>query len=453
MASEFKLPELGENIESGDIVNVLVKEGDDVAADQTVFEVETGKATVDLPSPQAGRISKVHVQKGSKVKVGDALLTFESADKQAAPAPQAVTAPQATAAPQTTAAPKAAAPQPAAPAPGPRGSAEQAGSGPRRQARSSGSGGRGGRAARQAAAGRSFDPAPGPGAGSRSVHVNGTGAGGRITEEDVKAAVREGAGARSSVPVLASTRTTALPAGADGSDTWGPIRRSPLPAIRKAIAVNMARSSSTIPHVTNFDDADITELERIRKGGLADYVESHVKLTMMAFVMKAVAQSLKLHPAINASIDMEAEQIIYKDYVNIGVAVDTDRGLIVLTVRDVDRMSIPQIARSLMDVAECARTGKFSPDDLRGSTFTISNMGSIGGTYSTPIINPPNVAILLTGRSRKLPVVVDDRIEPRLMMPLSLSYDHRLVDGAAASRFLNEVINYLKVPGRLLLAP
>ncbi len=174
--------------------------------------------------------------------------------------------------------------------------------------------------------------------------VNGSGAGGRITEEDVKAAVREGASARTAT--LPATRTAALPAGTDDRDNWGPVRRSPMPAIRKAIAVNMAKSSSTIPHVTNFDDADITELERIRKGGLADYVESHIKLTMMAFVMKAVAQSLKLHPSINASIDMDAEQIIYKEYVNIGVAVDTDRGLVVLTVRDVDRMSIPQIAQS-----------------------------------------------------------------------------------------------------------
>ncbi len=172
---------------------------------------------------------------------------------------------------------------------------------------------------------------------------------------------------------------------------------------------------------------------------------------MMAFVMKAVAQSLKLHPTINASIDMDAEQIIYKDYVNIGVAVDTERGLVVPTIRDVDRLSIPANRQGADGRGRTGRGGKFSLDELRGSTFTISNMGAIGGTYSTPIINPPNVAILLTGRSRKLPVVVDDSVEPRLMMPLSLSYDHRLVDGAAAARFLNEVINYLKVPGRLLL--
>ena len=154
----------------------------------------------------------------------------------------------------------------------------------------------------------------------------------------------------------------------------------------------MARSPSTIPHVTNFDDADITELERIRKGSMADYVGSDIKLTMMAFVMKAVAQSLKLHPAAQRLARLENDQIIYKDYVNIGMAVDTDRGLVVPVIRDVDQMTIPQIAQALTDVAEKARTGKFSLDDLRGGTFTISNLGAIGGTYSTPIINPPEVA-------------------------------------------------------------
>jgi pyruvate dehydrogenase E2 component (dihydrolipoamide acetyltransferase) len=452
MAIEFKLPELGENVESGDIVSVLVKEGDEVTADQPVFEVETGKAVVELPTPHAGKITKVHVTKGAKVKVGDALLTLEASGNGAAKTDAPKPAKPDQAQPPASAAQ---APAPAAPAkpkaeasPAP---AEKPAKGEAKPAAAVSSG--------ETSAGadphRKLPPA-GPATrrlarelGVDLGHVNGTGTGGRITEEDIKAAVREG----SRTTTVAVARTAPLPAGTDDRDSWGSVRRSPLSGIRKAIAVNMAKSSSTIPHVTNFDDADITELERIRKGGLADYVEAHVKLTMMAFVMKAVAQSLKLHPAINASIDMDAEQIIYKDYVNIGVAVDTERGLIVLTMRDVDRLSIPQIARSLNDVAERARTGKFSPDELKGSTFTISNMGSIGGVYSTPIINPPNVAILLTGRSRKLPVVVDDRVESRLMMPLSLSYDHRLVDGAAAARFLNEIINYLKVPGRLLLAP
>ena len=285
------------------------------------------------------------------------------------------------------------------------------------------------------------------------AQVHGTGAAGRITEDDIKAAVRGGQStARGSAPAPVG-RSAPLPAGTDDRDSWGPIRRTKMASIRKTIAVNMVRSATTIPHVTNFDDADITELERIRKGGLADYVDSSIKLTMMPFVMKAIAQSLRLHPLINASVDMEGEQIIYKEYVNIGVAVDTERGLVVPVIRDVDRLSIPAIAKALADVAERARAAQFTLDEMRGSTFTISNMGSIGGTYSTPIINPPNVAILLTGRSRKLPVVVDDKVEPRLMMPLSLSYDHRVVDGATAARFLNEVINYLKVPGRLLLSP
>ncbi len=173
----------------------------------------------------------------------------------------------------------------------------------------------------------------------------------------------------------------------------------------------------------------------------------------LAFLIKAVALSLRQHPTLNASLDMEAGQIIYKDYVHVGVAVDTPRGLVVPVLRNVDRMTIPHIAQALTALAEKAKATQYSLDDLRGGSFTISNLGAIGGTYSTPIINYPEVAVLLAGRSRKLPVVVDDRIEPRLMMPLSLSYDHRLVDGAAAARFLNEVIGYLQAPGRLLLAP
>jgi pyruvate/2-oxoglutarate dehydrogenase complex dihydrolipoamide acyltransferase (E2) component len=170
--------------------------------------------------------------------------------------------------------------------------------------------------------------------------------------------------------------------------------------------------------------------------------------------MKACAQALRLHPMINASIDAENEEILYKQYVNLGVAVDTDRGLVVPVVRNVNRMSIPAIAKALADVTEKARQAKFTLDDLKGGTFTVSNLGAVGGTYSTPIINPPEVAVLLVGRSRKLPLVTEgDQTQVRLMMPLSLSYDHRVVDGATAARFLNEVINYLKVPGRLLLAP
>jgi pyruvate dehydrogenase E2 component (dihydrolipoamide acetyltransferase) len=292
--------------------------------------------------------------------------------------------------------------------------------------------------------------------------VSGTGPGGRITRDDIVSSVRQTTAAAnapahaepSHAPAATATAkkpAAAAPEGVDGADNFGPIRQQPLSRIRKTIAANMARSTA-IPHVTNFDDADITELEQIRKASMNDYAGSEIKLTMMAFLMKAVAQSLKLHPMLNASLDLEQEQIIFKNYVNLGVAVDTERGLVVPVLRNVDRLSIPAVAQALGQMAEKARTNKFSVEDSRGGTFTISNLGAIGGTYSTPIINSPEVAILLAGRSRQLPIVVNGKVEPRLMMPLSLSYDHRLVDGAVAARFLNEVKNYLQVPGRLLLA-
>ena len=223
--------------------------------------------------------------------------------------------------------------------------------------------------------------------------------------------------------------------------------------IRKTIAAKMHESWSSVPRVTNFDDADVTELERIRQSSKDDYAAKGIKLTSLPFVIKSVAMALRDHPAVNASLDMANEQIVYKQYIHVGVAVDTERGLVVPSLRNADRLSIPEIARQLATIADNVRTGSFALEDLRGSTFTISNLGAIGGTYSTPIINVPEVAILLVGRSRKIPVVINDQIVPRLMMPLSISYDHRLVDGATASRFLNDVIRYLAAPSRLLLAP
>ena len=465
MAVEFKLPDLGENIESGDIVSVLVGEGDEIQAGQNVLEIETGKAVVELPCPHAGKISKIHVSKGSKVKVGDPLLSIEGTaasteqtkhsgngarkkpQKSAPPADADEETAEATLEPEPElkekakrSADSATKDKPERKAPAKAASAPAADNKKPSTAKSS----------------KGKTPPAGPATrrlarelGVDLARVTGTGAGGRITEEDIKAAVRTSVKSRPTAP---AARGAQLPEGTEDKDNWGPIRRQRMSKIRHTIAVNMARSATTIPHVTNFDDADITELERIRKGGMTDYVDSSVKLTMMAFVMKAVAQSLKLHPVLNCSVDMENEEIVYKEYVNIGVAVDTDRGLVVPVIRDVDQMSIPRIAAALQEVAEKARGGHLSLEEMRGSTFTISNLGAIGGIYSTPIINLPDVAVLLVGKSRKLPVVVDDKVEPRLMMPLSLSYDHRIVDGAAAARFLNEVMNYLKVPGRLLLA-
>jgi len=226
-----------------------------------------------------------------------------------------------------------------------------------------------------------------------------------------------------------------------------------MPRIRRTIAAQMVRSASTIPHVTNFDDADITDLEALRKSIPPGFLGPEIKLTLMPFLMKAVALALRRHPALNASLDMQPdnEQIIYKEYVNIGVAVDTPRGLVVPVVRSVDRMTIPEIAKAVAELAQRARTAQFAIEETRGGAFTISNLGAVGGTYSTPIINFPEAAILLAGRSRWMPVVRGEQIEKRLMLPLSLSYDHRLVDGATAARFLNEVIDWLQNPGKLLL--
>ncbi len=293
--------------------------------------------------------------------------------------------------------------------------------------------------------------------------VQGSGEGGRITREDVLAVVRQTSQAvrTSSAPAVpastaSGTSSAFAPAPsstANAADDYGPIRVERMTKIRKTIANQMHASWSSVPRVTNFDDADISDLEHLRQSSKDDYAAQGLKLTTMPFLIKAVATALKHHPEINATVDAENEQLIYKEYVNIGIAVDTDRGLVVPVLKNVDRMGVPEITRALAEMAAKVRSGQFAVNELRGGTFTISNLGAIGGQYSTPIVNIPEVAILLVGRSRKLPVVMsDDSIKARLMMPLSLSYDHRLVDGGSAARFLNDVISYLEAPSRLLLA-
>jgi pyruvate dehydrogenase E2 component (dihydrolipoamide acetyltransferase) len=445
MATEFKLPDLGENIASGDVVTVFVSEGDVVKPGQALLEVETDKAVIEVPCPPGGRIAQVLVKKGDTVKVGQTLVVLDAAGSAAAaakpvsPAPAAAPAPKpvATAAPVSAAAPVVAPTPPVPPravAPAPVAAAVAS------------------VAVDEEPAAAAVDPA-GPAVrrlarelGVDLGRVRGSGPAGRIVREDVIAAVRQ-AGGQSTAP-----RSGAAHAGATERDGWGPIRREQLSRMRKTIATNMVRSVSTIPHLTNFDDADVTELEHLRKASAQEYAKSNVKLTALGFVIKAVSLSLRQHPVVNASVDMEKGELVYKDYVNIGLAVDTPRGLVVPVLRNCDEMSIPQIAQAIADTAEKAKNAQYGVEDLRGGTFTISNLGAIGGTYSTPIINWPEVAILLVGRSRKMPIVRDDRIEPRLMMPLSLSYDHRVIDGATAARFLKEVIGYLESPGRLLLA-
>ena len=439
MNIDFKLPELGENIHSGDVVNVLVQEGDVIAANDGVVELETDKAVVEIPCPHAGRVAKLLVKKGDTVKVGQTILSLASGE----PAAAAI-------APAQTAAPVA----PAA--------AESPESAKAKQANAAGG-------SKPAVLDR-----PGPIPAGPSVRrlareqgvdlrtVAGSGKYGRITSEDLQAA-SAGSSAPVGPPSPASAPAAIAPVSpvpaAPGADAWGPVRIEKITRIRRTIAEQMSRAASTIPHVTNFDDADVTELERLRQGvpagGVPSGLGQNIKLTMMPFVMKAVAMVLRRHSALNAVFDEQNEQIIYKEYVNLGIAVDTPRGLVVPNVSNADRLTILQLAQALGSIAERARGSQFGLEDLRGGTFTISNLGAVGGSYSTPIINYPEVAILLLGRARWLPVVRGenhDRIETRLMMPLSLSFDHRLVDGATAGRFLNEVIRNLESPGMLLLA-
>jgi pyruvate dehydrogenase E2 component (dihydrolipoamide acetyltransferase) len=505
MAIDVKLPNLGEGIDSADVLSVLVSPGELVAKDQDLLEIETDKATAEVPSPEAGKVVQIHVSAGQAIQVGQLLVTLEAVSAESSSA--AADVPPSADKPKKAGGKKAGAKQadakkagakkadpplgpiageapldrreppraldswPTAPAKSVPPSAPPAAGG-QDETSSAGS------LAGPGAVVKTPDSAPVPPliegdesipAGpairrlAREVGIDlgtvvGSGHGGRITRDDVLAAVRAARGAAATAatepaPPAAAGPSPASVGDSGTSDAWGPVRIERMTKIRKTIAATMHASWSTIPRVTNFDDADVTELEAVRQKSKVDYAAAGIKLTLMPFVIKAIALSLKAHPTLNASIDMEAGTICYKDYVNIGIAVDTERGLVVPSLRNADRLCLADISRSLATIAENSRTSSFSIEDLRGSTFTISNLGAIGGTYSTPIINPPEVAVMLIGRSRKTPVVVDDQVAVRLMLPLSISYDHRLVDGAAAARFLNDVKGYLEVPSRLLLAP
>ncbi len=492
MSTEIKLPSLGEGIESGDVLEILVSVGDMIKKEQSLFEMETDKATVSVPSPIAGKVISIAVKEGQTVPVGSVIVTLEAVGASPAPAPAAPAASTAPAptvepAPVAPAATAPAATAPAAPTPAAPVPAAVSAVAPPRQipvaapisvppavavpvatAVSTGSG-----------TPFTDDVIPaGPAirrfareVGVDLSEVHGSGDGGRITRDDVLTVVRHANQNAKTTPAAATpTASVAAPSapeqstspksaakaslpGTAATDDYGPIRVDRMTKIRKTIAAQMHKSWSTVPRVVNFDDADVTELEAFRQTSKDDYASRGIKLTTMPFLIKAVATALKHHPSLNAMLDMENDQIIYKDYVNIGIAVDSDRGLVVPTLKNADKMSIPDIAYGLSTLAARVKNNDFAVSDLRGGTFTISNLGAIGGTYSTPIVNVPEVAILLVGRSRKMPIVMDDdSIKPRLMMPLSLAYDHRSVDGATAARFLNDIIAYLEAPSRLLLA-
>lgn len=445
MSVEIKVPVLGEGVESGDVLEIFVNEGEVIEQEQGLVELETDKATVTVPATVGGTVTKIHVAEGDTIDIGSVIVTVEEG-AASTPAVEAVTDSTAEEAPPSqpeatgtsTESIPSAEPAPTVSPVVPVVPVEPVATVPPVQpiaelpVPTDQSGVAAGPAIRRLAREVGID--------LRQVAASGEH--GRVTREDVMQAVRGGA-----------NRSNAESSNETGeSDGFGPVRTEKMPKIRQTIARKMHESWSQVPRVTNFDDADVTDLEGIRKNSKKDYAARDIKLTTMPFIIKAVAMALKSHPVINAAVDLDSGTIVYKEYVNIGIAVDTDRGLVVPSLRNADHLAIPEIARQLSEMADNVRDNNFSIDDLRGGTFTISNLGAIGGTYSTPIINTPETAILLIGRSRQMPVVVGDEIKVRLMMPLSLSYDHRLIDGGAAARFLNEVIGYLETPGRLLLA-
>ena len=430
MSRTFSLPDLGEGLTEAEIVAVLVREGDVIKEDVPLLEVETDKAQVEIPSPMGGRVEKIHVEPGQTVKVGAPLVTFGDAPVGTVTPP---TRPTAAASTPPAAPARAAAPAPPAAterAPGPVAATPAT----RRLARE---------------------------LGVDLKAVRGRGPGGRVLDEDVRAAA---AGSRPAPAPTTGPAQPVAPAGpakplASGGlevpplprfEQWGPVERAPLSHLRRAIALRMTLSATLIPHVTHFDRADITDLDAVITRNLEAARSKGVTLTLTAFLLKAAALALLRHPTFNASLDPAAGEVILKRYYHLGVAVATERGLIVPVLREVDRKPVLEIARELGALAQRVREGKASLEDLRGGTFTITNIGALGGTAALPIINYPEVAILGVARGRLEPVVRQGQIVPRLMLPLTLTFDHRVADGADGARFATEIVQLLEAPERLL---
>lgn len=456
MATEFKLPELGENIESGDVVGVLVSVGDTVAVDDPVLELETDKATVEVPSGVSGTVTAIHVKEGDSVAVGQLILTTDESAPATSPGkPEAATPPE----PEPAAEPPSPAPvPPPQPQPEPAPAAP-----PPPQPQSTAP-------APQAAAGltvRSFTGLDLPVRQDRTLipaapnvrriarelgvdiaTVSGSGPGGRILMDDVKRhAYRVLRGIRAGLPVAASSAGRPAPPLPDFSQ-WGAVERRPMSSIRRATARQMETAWGNVPHVTQFDKADITDLEQLRKRFGQKVESAGGKLTVTAILLKVVAGALREFPQFNASLDMEKEEVVFKNYIHIGVAVDTERGLLVPVVRNVDQKNILQLAVELGQIAEKARDRKLKLDEMQGGTFTLTNLGGIGGTNFTPIVNTPEVAILGVARGGREPVFnkQSGQFEPRLMLPLALSYDHRIIDGADGARFIRRIVQHLEQP-------
>jgi len=452
MATEFKLPELGEGITSGTVATVLAKVGDTIAANTPIIEIETDKAVAEIPIPVSGKITKINVKAGDKVSVGQVILVYEKAGAEAATAPApkaekaAAPAPAPAAPPVAAAAPVAAPVTPAATVAAPRAAAPVARSSAHIQASPS---------VRKLA--RVL--------GVRLEDVPTADPSGRINAHDVElfaaASVATPVATGATEPAPAAAPDAPAPvavnpapvvlAGSIGDDRWGKVVREAMNGVRKKTTEHMTHCWTTIPHVTHFDKADITALEQIRQQYAPGIKAKGGSLTVTVFLMKVVTEALRRFPKFNASIDLATEEIIFKQYYNIGVAVETPAGLLVPAIRNVDQKSLQELALELPVIAKKARDRKLSLDDMSGTTFTISNLGGLGGTGFTPIVNSPEVAILGVSRSAVEGVFQNGQLVPRTMLPLSLSYDHRLIDGADAARFMRWVAEAIENPWKLIL--
>jgi len=421
MARTFVLPDLGEGLIEAEIRAVLVHEGDVVKEDSPLLEVETDKAQVEIPSPFGGRVEKIHVHPGQTVKVGQPLVSFADGGGAAAPTRSAATA--------TASA-------------GPAGQpvmAPRADGGPVAATPST----------RRLARELSVD----------LQAVRGTGPGGRIIDDDVRASAGKPSGAPAAPARAGAPAGPAKPLAAVGLEPpplprfeqWGPVERQPLSHLRRTIAERMALSAALIPHVSHFDKADVTDLHAIVTRSFEAAKERGITLTLTSFLLKAAALALHEFPQFNSSLDAGVGELILKRYCHLGIAVATDRGLIVPVIRDVDTKPVMDIARELAALAQRVRDGKATLHDLRGGTFTVTNIGALGGTAAIPIINYPEVAILGVARGREEPVVRGGQIVARMMLPITLTFDHRVADGADGARFAQAIICRLEAPESLFV--
>ena len=433
MATDYLLPDLGEDIDEAEVIAVHVSAGDRVEYEQAVIEVETEKANLDVPAPYAGAITAVHVSVGDMIKPGQAVVTIEAEDGAADEAPAAAAAPAASAPPPSAA---------ATPPPPSRAAAVRPPAAPVR---------------RPAAAGAVLPPDGGQAPASPSVRmfareigvaigaVAGTGPGGRISIEDVKVHARL---ARSgAVAAEAPARGAAPPPAAlPDLSQFGEVERERMSGVRRTTARTLSQSWSQSPHVMLQRKADVTDLEALRRPNRERVAAAGGQLTMMPILMKVVAGALREFPRLNASIDAASEEIVYRRYVHIGVATDTDHGLIVPVLRNADQKSITELAIEIGELVGRARDRKSTLEDLRGGTFTISNLGGMGIGFFNAVLLPPQVGILAVGRAEQEPVWIDGEFQPRLRMPLAINFDHRLIDGADGARALAWIAEALEQP-------